>query len=1123
MLKPMLRVVLGLALILGIALAGNVRAADIPVGPGETYTTIQSAADAALSGDRLLVAAGTYVEQVLVDGKDLEIVGAGAGLTIIQAPATLAVAYATSYDHYPVVGLQNGAYAVRDLTVDGAGMGNGHVRFMGIDLHNAAGAVTDVAITGVRDTPFSGVQHGVSLYLYNEDATARTVDIANVAIDDFQKNAMALFAAAGTPLTLSVTGCSMLGNGPTTVTAQNGIQVSGPDIVATVTGNTVTDVEWMGATWTSSGMMLFDCTGTVSGNTVTGCQTGVYLGAAAMTVSGNTIVVPNANGFGYGVTIDNWDPAYAKSAGADMPLVQPVDPELRAPRTAKATLASQATGNDVALDPASDDDVETYGVFAYNYAAYDDLDVTATGNTFTGLDYAVVVYDYAPTSAAFTNAQAGDNEFRACANGVYSNLPITVMAENCWWGAVDGPGGEGPGSGSTVTGLVDYDPWVTDYANLFCLPDPLDLTEAAPSGTVVFDYTGGASGRIYAYSIDVTWDPAVATALAGDFTRPVDGGFAGTEFFFVQDIAPGHVRIDAALGGAVPGVYEAPLFQGTFAIAAGAVEGAQTALTATVNYLRDNLNQPLAGVTADPGLIRVDAAGPVIESVLVTDTTLASTDWTRDTHTVEVTASVIEGDIAALTCDLTAFGGPVYELADATVAGNLYTWTFGPTAGTGDGAVTATVVCTDNLAQSATLADDIIADNTAPAVLDGLMVTPGHEQIHLAWTEPAADAGSPLQGVVFRYAAWGGYPHYAGLLPDPPADITAGDAAGAGAQPGAAWDWAVAPRDVYALAGFVVDFVGNASALGATGLATNYWLGDTDGDGYVTVVPDINALGDTYGLSDGDTGYNGVCDVGPTVDYSPRGVPDPQADGYQVQFEDLVLFALNFGEVDPALKFNPGATPDLRWERLDASTWALTLVSPCPGLKALNVQAGLPDGVTCQVSGGPLLAEQDAPVFLRNIPARGLDAGLAVIGFGEAITGSGELLRVTVNGDVGALAAKIDARDLNNGQVIVDMAQPTGADDLPTVRSLAQNTPNPFNPSTVIAFTLPRAERVHLAVYGLDGRLVRTLANDAFDAGRHEVTWRGDDDAGRPVATGTYFYAVRAGDWRQVRKMTLVK
>jgi hypothetical protein len=483
---------------------------------------------------------------------------------------------------------------------------------------------------------------------------------------------------------------------------------------------------------------------------------------------------------------------------------------------------------------------------------------------------------------------------------------------------------------------------------------------------------------------------------------------------------------------------------------------------------------------------------------------------------------VVESTLDSLRCDLTAFGGPVLELADATVAGDTFMWTFAGISGTGDGAVTASVTAQDAQAAATTVGGAITADNTPPAALGELTVEPGHEKVHLAWPDPVDDTGSPMAGVEFRYLTWGNYPQYAGPLPDPPADVAQGQDPGLGligvGTTSATWN--VATRDVYVLAGFVRDFVGNASPLGASGAATSYWLGDHNADGYVDVFDDLNALGDTYGKSQGDAAYDPICDVGPTLTGSPRGVPTPEADGYQVQFEDLIVTALNHDEVDPAQK-SRGETPQLRWERTDPHTWVLSLAAPCAGLRGLNLRGTLPDGATCDVTAGALLQAQDAPVFLRNIGVHGLDAGLAAMGPGAAIEGAGELLRVVTSGPLPALPVEILARDQQNNELLAD-GEITAA-NVPEAHRLDQNSPNPFNPRTTIRFALPRADHVHLTIYSLDGRRVRTLIDGERAAGQHAVTWEGRDDAGRTVATGTYFYSLRAGEHRQVRKMTLLK
>lgn len=83
---------------------------------------------------------------------------------------------------------------------------------------------------------------------------------------------------------------------------------------------------------------------------------------------------------------------------------------------------------------------------------------------------------------------------------------------------------------------------------------------------------------------------------------------------------------------------------------------------------------------------------------------------------------------------------------------------------------------------------------------------------------------------------------------------------------------------------------------------------------------------------------------------------------------------------------------------------------------------------------------------------------------------------------------------------------------------LRQNYPNPFNPTTRISFSLAKAGEVELKVYNVLGQEVETLVDDYYDAGDHEVLF----DASN-MASGVYFYKVNAGDYSDVKKMTLLK
>ena len=88
---------------------------------------------------------------------------------------------------------------------------------------------------------------------------------------------------------------------------------------------------------------------------------------------------------------------------------------------------------------------------------------------------------------------------------------------------------------------------------------------------------------------------------------------------------------------------------------------------------------------------------------------------------------------------------------------------------------------------------------------------------------------------------------------------------------------------------------------------------------------------------------------------------------------------------------------------------------------------------------------------------------------------------------------------------------------------LSQNFPNPFNPTTVIHFSLPRGADVNISIYNLLGQHVTTLENGYHDPGVYETTWDGTDAAGRAVPSGVYFYRLRAGPQTETRKMLLLK
>lgn len=91
------------------------------------------------------------------------------------------------------------------------------------------------------------------------------------------------------------------------------------------------------------------------------------------------------------------------------------------------------------------------------------------------------------------------------------------------------------------------------------------------------------------------------------------------------------------------------------------------------------------------------------------------------------------------------------------------------------------------------------------------------------------------------------------------------------------------------------------------------------------------------------------------------------------------------------------------------------------------------------------------------------------------------------------------------------------------VLSLGQNSPNPFNSSTTIAFSLAEPGMTSLAVYNILGQRVRTLFEGELPEGSHEIVWDGRDDRGREIASGLYMYRIATGHDVMTRKMILMK
>ena len=93
----------------------------------------------------------------------------------------------------------------------------------------------------------------------------------------------------------------------------------------------------------------------------------------------------------------------------------------------------------------------------------------------------------------------------------------------------------------------------------------------------------------------------------------------------------------------------------------------------------------------------------------------------------------------------------------------------------------------------------------------------------------------------------------------------------------------------------------------------------------------------------------------------------------------------------------------------------------------------------------------------------------------------------------------------------------------PKETALLPNYPNPFNPETWIPYQLASPADVRIDIYASDGQLVRQLDIGQQIVGIHQQHWDGNNDQGEKVASGVYFYTLRAGDWTATRKMSIMK
>ena len=97
------------------------------------------------------------------------------------------------------------------------------------------------------------------------------------------------------------------------------------------------------------------------------------------------------------------------------------------------------------------------------------------------------------------------------------------------------------------------------------------------------------------------------------------------------------------------------------------------------------------------------------------------------------------------------------------------------------------------------------------------------------------------------------------------------------------------------------------------------------------------------------------------------------------------------------------------------------------------------------------------------------------------------------------------------------------AEQFPSEFSLGSPYPNPFNPSTSISYDIPKTGKIHLAVFDLNGRLIKTLKNGEAKRGYYSVIWDAKDKNGEGVSTGIYFIKLTSLSYLKTQKILYLK
>jgi len=281
--------------------------------------------------------------------------------------------------------------------------------------------------------------------------------------------------------------------------------------------------------------------------------------------------------------------------------------------------------------------------------------------------------------------------------------------------------------------------------------------------------------------------------------------------------------------------------------------------------------------------------------------------------------------------------------------------------------------------------------------------------------------------------------------------------------------------------------------------------GDFDGDGFIGF-EDFFLFVDALGRRAGEPAFDARIDL--------------DADG-QVGLEDFFLFAELFGKrygsarrvpTQPALMLPGVVLTSEAPSTANSTAYRVIMEWPVPSTSfALDLRFD-PDAVR-------FAGTDDSDILTLTAD----DGRLLMAGRTDVLRPTAMHFETWPGARLGAIrivqarGTAIDGRRWAASQVSELHLQPSRV-------ALLTNLPNPFNPSTSLRFQLPTAAKVRLSIYDAIGQRVVTLLNgEEYAAGFHQMTWHGQNQAGRPVGSGVYFLVLDAAGRHEVGKLLLLR